>query len=427
VALQFWKGDWMRGQSVWRRWMVAHNLPRRAGKLPPCPLYCITNTHLYDYTKTDEANQSLFLDRLAEEGLKPDYWWIDAGWYPNEGGWPNTGTWEPDPKRYPRGLRAVADHANALGVKLLVWLEPERVTPGTWLYREHPEWLLGPEGTRLLNLGAPAAREWLTDHLDRLFTEQGIALFRSDFNIDPLPFWRQNDTPDRQGITEIRYVEGHYEMWDELRARHPGLLIDNCASGGRRIDLETCMRAHPLWRSDTSCSPGHPDWNQAQSWGLSLYLPLHTACGWTPQPYDFRSSATAGAICQWDYLNPDFPVEQARNAMAEARENAPYWYGDFYPLTPCTTTPDHWIAYQFHRPDLDAGLVLAFRRARSPYPAIEMPLHALAEERQYRVELVDDAGKSTVRAQSGKELMSTWELRLPDKGASLVIRYAAAH
>jgi len=42
------------------------------------------------------------------------------------------------------------------------------------------------------------------------------------------------DTPDRQGMTEIRYVEGLYEMWDELRAKHPGLLIDNCASGGRR-------------------------------------------------------------------------------------------------------------------------------------------------------------------------------------------------
>ena len=34
-----------------------------------------------------------------------------------------------------------------------------------------------------------------------------------------------------------------YEMWDELRARHPGLLLDSCASGGRRIDLEVRARA----------------------------------------------------------------------------------------------------------------------------------------------------------------------------------------
>jgi alpha-galactosidase len=216
-------------------------------------------------------------------------------------------------------------------------------------------------------------------------------------------------------------------MWDELLARHAGLLIDNCASGGRRIDLETIMRSVPLWRSDTSCSPGHPDWNQSQSHGLSLYVPLHTACGWSPDAYEFRSAATGGAICDWDYLNPDFPMALGRVAIAEAKENQRFWYGDFYPLTRCTIAPDAWMAYQFHRPDLDAGLVLVFRRAESDYPALTVSLRALNPAATYSVEFVDDARQKTVKRMRGRQLMGEWELRLPKKGSSLIIRYERAN
>ena len=128
--------------------------------------------------------------------------------------------------------------------------------------------------------------------------------------MDPLSFWRQADAPDRQGMTEIHYVEGHYAMWDELLARHPGLSIDNCASGGRRIDLETCHRSVPLWHSDTGCGPGHADWNQTQSSGLNLYVPVFTGCAWTPAAYDTRSAATAGLICQFACLDTQFLCRQ---------------------------------------------------------------------------------------------------------------------
>jgi len=425
ILLMPWRQDLAAAHNRFRRLLLFHYVPQIDGRPAALPFVsqCFDR---YSWSRPDwatEAGQMAAAEAAASLGCNTH--WFDAAWF--EGGFPNgVGNWYCKPKAFPRGLKPVGDACHKLGLKFVLWFEPERVAAGSQIAREHPEFVFGGDKGGLFKLSDPAARRWLTDLLSARIGEYGIDIYRNDFNIDPLSFWRQNDAPDRQGMTEIRYVEGHYEMWDELRAKHPGLLIDNCASGGRRIDLETCMRSHPLWRSDTSCSPGHPDWNQAQSWGLSLYIPLHTACGWTPQPYDFRSAATGGAICQWDYLNPDFPMELAKRAMAEARQNAPFWYGDFYPLTPCTTTPDHWIAYQFHRPDLDAGLVLAFRRSQSPYPAIEMPLRALAADRQYQVETVDETGVPAVHTQSGKELMSNWELRLPGKGTSLVIRYAAA-
>ena len=144
-----------------------------------------------------------------------------------------------------------------MGLKFLLWFEPERVVTNTAIAREHPEFLLKGGNSSLYNLGDPAARRWLTDLLSKRITEFGLDTYRNDFNIDPLGFWRANDAPDRQGISEIRYIEGLYAMWDELLAKHPGLWIDNCASGGRRIDIEMISRSVNLWRSDTGCAPGH--------------------------------------------------------------------------------------------------------------------------------------------------------------------------
>ncbi len=69
---------------------------------------------------------------------------------------------------------------------LIVWFEPERVTPGTFLYTNNPAWLLGPEGQqKLLNLGNPEARQWLTDHVDSMLTARGHRLLPAGFQHRP--------------------------------------------------------------------------------------------------------------------------------------------------------------------------------------------------------------------------------------------------
>ena len=142
MVLQFWRGDRLRSQNLWRRWMMAHGMPKPGGQLPP-PQFVASSSRAYEeMIKANEQNQIMHIDRYLEEGLKLDYWWMDAGWYIQQQGWPQVGTWEVDPQRFPRGFRPISDHAHAQGVKILVWFEPERVMPGTWLYEQHPEWLL---------------------------------------------------------------------------------------------------------------------------------------------------------------------------------------------------------------------------------------------------------------------------------------------
>ena len=308
---------------------------------------------------------------------------MDAGWYVNKTGWPHTGTWEVDTKRFPRGLRAITDHAHQQNIRSIVWFEPERVMPDTWLTNKHPEWLLGKPGeTQLLDLGNPEAWQWLVNHVDQLITEQGIDLYRQDFNMDPLDYWRQHDAPDRQGITEIGHVTGYLAYWDELLRRHPGLLIDTCASGGRRNDLETLRRAVPLWRTDYILEPVG---TQCCTYGISFWIPFHGTGVKDADPYLFRSMMSPYPNCLWDARRTDLNYDELRRLTSQWRAVADCYAGDYYPLTDYSLNRTDWIGWQFHRPDTGKGMVQVFRRENSIYRAVDMTLRGLDPEATYRV------------------------------------------
>ena len=218
---------------------------------------------------------------------------------------------------------------------------------------------------RLFNLGDPAARRWLTEHVDKLLTEQGIDLYRQDFNIDPLGFWRAADAEDRRGIAENKHVCGYLAYWDELRRRHPNMLIDSCASGGRRNDLETMRRAVPLWRSDYAFEPiGH----QCMTYGISLWLPYHgtgtVANAAAPyygggrtavEPYAFWSNAAPSLGSGIDVRVRQIDYDTLRRLYRQWRQLSEFYYADFYPLTPYTQDNHAWIAWQFNDPERARG------------------------------------------------------------------------
>ena len=401
IALLFWHGaDTVRAQNLWRRWMWAHNVPRTAdGRLPPPILHGNTSGQFHEMTRANEANQKFFIDRYVEERIGITFWWMDAGWYPCSGEWPRTGTWEPDRDRFPNGLRAISDHARRQGVRTLVWFEPERVAGGTWLAEHHPEWLLGP----LLNLGNPDARRWLTDHVDRLLGEQGIDLYRQDFNMDPLGHWRSADAPDRLGMTENLHVQGYLAYWDDLRRRRPNLIIDSCASGGRRNDLETMRRSVPLHPTDYN----YADLPVKQAYHFSLWqwIPYYGSNTVPSDPVSvqaFRSGHGSSQTLGYDMRRDDLDYDLLRRLAQEWRRIVPYYRGDFYPLTPYSRDTRHWIAWQFHRPETGDGVVEAFRRTDCNEPGRTLRLHALQPDATYEVTNLDG---HTPKETRGRELM----------------------
>ncbi|MBN1341297.1 MAG: NPCBM/NEW2 domain-containing protein [Phycisphaerae bacterium] len=418
IVLQFWKGDRIRSQNTFRRWMLAYNVPRPGGKALQPMLFGCSSHFTNEMVNANEANQMEFINRYLEERLKIDYWWMDAGWYFCDGNWGKTGTWEVDTKRFPRGLRAISDYAHSKGIKTIVWFEPERVHPGTWLTEKHPEWILGGKNGGLLNLGNPEAWKWLTDHVDKLITDQGIDLYRQDFNMDPLGLWRANDAPDRQGITEIGHVTGYLAYWDELLRRHPGLLIDSCASGGRRNDLETMRRSVPLWRTDWRLDPVG---TQCHSYGISFWIPLSGTGTGTFAAYDFRSNMVPFTNCIWDVRVKDADYDLMRRLMAQFREVADCYLGDYYPLTPYSLESSSWLAWQFDRPDLGKGMVQVFRRADSIYRSGELRLFGLDPAATY---IVTDVDVNQPRRVGGRDLMQRGLLvEMPERPGAAVISY----
>lgn len=414
VALLFWRrSDWIAAQNLWRRWFLAHNIPRPGGALPPtdtmvCPPGLFTSA----------AGDISFLNRYLQRGFRPDYLWVDAGWYPTQHDWfraTGVGTWKPDPVRYPRGIREVTDYVHQHGMKFVLWFEPERVYRGSYLWNQHPDWLLnwgdaGHADLRLLNLGNPAARQWLIDDISGFLERENIDVYRQDFNVDPLGAWQRADAPDRQGMTENLYVQGYLAYWDALRQRRPGLMIDSCASGGRRNDLETLRRGVPLLRSDYQAPnlPGSDgamttdvfDGNQGHTYGLSLWVPFYGTGEYADDIYSARSH-----LCPWmgvgtHFDHPDWAA--LRRQFADHAAVAACFYGDYYPLTPYDGTETTWMAWEFYRPGSGDGDIQAFRRENNPQTDCRVRLRGLDPQARYAVTDVDTGA---VREATGQELM----------------------
>jgi alpha-galactosidase len=423
VALLAWQGTPMHAQNGWRQFVLRHHSPRADGRSAETP---ICNGAWGGTPTPDHLNA---IASIAGRGLPYDVYWVDAGWYGTstkpcpsvfEGEWGITGDWRVNRSYHPDGLKPVSEAAHRAGMKFLLWIEPERATQGTPVTREHPEWFLRPSAgeprpgdSLLLNLADPGAWQWAVDTVSSLIAENGIDWYREDFNTDPSPFWDAADEEGRKGWLEIRFVEGLYAFWDELRRRHPRLLIDNCASGGRRLELETVSRSVALWRTDYNCFPfTKAEASQLHGAGLNLWLPLHSTSP-VAKPgdtYQVRSAYSAGLILSLeefatrDLGAPDFPWHWYRERILEARRLRPLFSGDYFPLTPCTMDPEAWLAYQLLAPGGRDGAVLAFRRPESPMVSATFQLRGLDETETYELECADNG--ETWRA-GGHELATT--------------------
>lgn len=420
MLLVFWRSaDALRGNQMLRQTLFAHYTPRRNGQIVFTPI--CGSVGEVDPDGSYEGPHLRVMKPLAALGC--EIFWSDMDpqqWYP--GGFPEgTGTWEPDLKKYPHGLKPIGDAARDAGLGYLLWFEPERVARGAQIAREHPDWVEGGANGGLYRLDLPDARKWITDKIDVQVSLAKLAWMRWDFNIEPLAHWRKCDAPDRQGMTEIRHVEGLYAMWDELERRHPGLLLDICASGGRRLDIEMLSRGLPLWHSDMQCDGSHPEADQLQNAGLYHWLPLH-ACGvFGMEPsYEFRSAATTGNIFCFAAHDPR-NADGVRRSITVQKKLRPYVLGDFYATLPHRVEADQWFAYQFHRQDLDAGCLYIYRRAKCA-PATVLTVSGVHPNARYEVEIEGTPG---VRVLTGKELAAL-KVEVPEAPGSAIVIYRKA-
>jgi len=417
-----WKGDTLESNARFRQLIYGQYIATRNGRKPLPTLYCNTCFTRGGgwLNECNAENQISLINAYAPLGLEALL--TDAGWF--EGGWPNgAGNWTPRKDAYPDGMGPVAAAAKARGMIYGLWFEPERVMAGSWLHEHHPEWLLasgdGAQRRYLLNFGLPEVRDYFFNIVKGFMELPGFRVYRQDFNMDPLPYWRHNDAPDRQGITEIRYIEGLYAYWDRIAAAWPDSLRIECASGGRRIDLETVKRMHVHQKSDYWFDN---EVDQASIWGLSQYLPNNVFM--TPlnrmDAYSFHSALATSLCVGWIADAEDFDIEKGRKLLDRYREVRHLLVGSWYPLLPYSRAPAGWMVCQYHRPDLDEGMVLVFRHAQSPFRTVEVSLRGIDPEATYDV--IHDATGAKRRIE-GSALSERFPVTITERHRSDLIVY----
>lgn len=217
----------------------------------------ILNTWEAVYFEHDLATLQALADSGAEVGV--ERFVLDDGWF---GGrrddTKGLGDWWVSDEVWPDGLHPIVDHVTGLGMEFGLWVEPEMVNPDSDLYRQNPHWTLTTAGyvpvlgrqQLVLDCGRSDVSDYLFERIDALLDEYEISYLKWDMNRDIVQGSSQRSVEDPGRAGTHGHVVGVYALLDRIRAAHPGVEIESCASGGGRVDLEILRHTDRVWTSD---------------------------------------------------------------------------------------------------------------------------------------------------------------------------------
>ncbi|MEI6035418.1 MAG: glycoside hydrolase family 36 protein [Verrucomicrobiae bacterium] len=183
------------------------------------------------------------IDAAAEVGC--EYFVVDAGWFASlkETWWTSVGEWKESPDRFPNGgFVKVMDHIRAKGMVPGLWLEMEVVGITSPVAKKFPAaWFFQREGRRVSDHGRyqldyrnPEVCCYADGILDRVIRDYGVGYIKNDYNINAGP--GTDFSADALGDGLLEHNRAYLAWMDAMMARHPGLVVENCASGGMRMD-----------------------------------------------------------------------------------------------------------------------------------------------------------------------------------------------
>ena len=392
--------------------------------------------------KMTVADMKRCADVAAEIGA--EVFVLDAGWF-NKTNWSaELGDWQADPVAFPSGLKELADHAHAKGMKFGLWLEIENLGTESQMFRQHPDWCFRYNGRAVLNdqryqlnFAKPEVRQWAFNVLDGLARELPLDWVKIDYNIDigerfdPAGF-------ERTGDALIGHVRSYYAWLDQVRAAHPNLVIENCSSGGLRFDLGILGHTHTTWLSDVV----DPIRSVQLAYGSTVeFLPevcnhwmvgdtdngkvgLNKPAGW----WDFMlrvpmngQYGISSRVFEW---NPELK-QRATQAIADYKRLRTVIAGaDVYHLTPPPPRdqPSGWMGLQYVSANRQRSALMAYRLGQSPAEQV-FKLRRLEPNREYRV-WVDGQDRGQF---SGQDLARTgFAVRLDAEWRAAIVELEAA-
>lgn len=437
--------------NYWRDWYTKHNLPKADAygtPLTPFSTCCLaSDTGILNSDGSISERYFTWkpsLEKMFEENVKVDFRWFDAGWYqtPYLGSaesfvkgkdwWSTVGTWVLDPEKWPgETFLESTEFARQHGMKTLMWFEPERVTYPDDLAKNfgyNRTWAIEQDGVKAIsnNIGDDACRRWTTDRICKTLRDNKVEMYREDNNCNSAGLWAfldQKEGGNRFGITESKFINGHYLMWDEIIActtSYGGCaFVDSCASGGGRNDLESMRRGVPLLRSDSDRT------------STALRLSMTTAFNkWIPfcgantkekleqlsltgvsDKYVWRASYLAILNVDSQFVqDPDQDFDTLRFGLGEWKKVAPYILKEFYVLTPWHTRNDasSFTAYAFFDEETQTGCLFAFSQEDCTEKTLSLRLPFLSAGQECNLTDEDTEETITIKADD------TFEIAFPE-------------
>lgn len=419
MVLLFYKGDYMNGQNVYRRWLYNCNQFREQGKhmKETNVLVCPSQYNIYVDKKTIKLYQETGLVEYI------DKYNIDGGWYDTEGQtWFHTGNWFTKFNSYPKGISQLSDEVHKAGLKFAVWYEPERVAWGTQTTDALKDIggliVVGSNGKAvtdyskvadgncevILDYSNPEVVNWVINLLNTQFEENNIDQYRQDFNIYPNRHWSALDSTrssqlgiPRTGYTENKYCKGYLDVYAGILDKNPDMYIDACASGGMRNDLSTIRYSFMHTRSDYWADIESA---QLQTYGSSMWF-MYWGTGFSSSDfnsYDVRShignSIGVG-------ISDKSKAEQLKSALTDWKHLAGYLFWDYYPLTDYVGATKETMSLQYDSPEEGKGMFITYFHKNDTFTAYPRGLDPKAT---YRIWNLDDKS-STIATMTGKAIM----------------------
>ena len=417
--------------NFWRSWFIARNLPT-ADPFSTCFLANDTGRPNSDGSISEDfTTWRPSLEKMLSEDVKVDFRWFDAGWYaapdgssPQKDWWGTVGTWTLDQMKWPgKTFLESTDFARAHGMKTLMWFEPERVTDPESLAKNcgyDAKWAIRMPGVKPIsnNIGDPACFRWTVSRIQKTLRENKVELYREDNNSDQAALWQYLDGlegKDRRGITEFKFIDAHYRMWDEIiqctKSYGGCAFVDSCASGGGRNDLESLRRGVPLLRSDADRTTAAL--RLSMTTAFNRWVPM---CGANNKEKPDQLSPTGRLdeyVWRASYLpilnldaqfvqDPNQDYDLLRWGLNEWKRVSPSLLKDFYVLTPWHPESETtgFTAYAFFDPDASSGVLLAFRQEKCPEETVTLPL-PFAGEGEACTLTDEDTGETLPAGRSG--------------------------
>ena len=133
--------------------------------------------------------------------LEPgDLFQVDDGWESA------VGDWEPDPEKFPSGMKAMADEIHSAGFMAGLWISPFVAAKGSRVLKEHPEWVIRDHkgdpfscgcnwgGFYGLDIDIPECLEYIENSVKKAVFEWGFDLLKMDFLYAGATFGTEKET-----------------------------------------------------------------------------------------------------------------------------------------------------------------------------------------------------------------------------------------